>query len=401
MTTLLRGNRDLIKAMNRNLILNTLRRHDAALSRTQLTGLTGLSVGAVSQITGELLEQGWILESGESDYTGGRRQVLLRLNPEAAWAAGVKLMENRVVCAITDLESQVVYYTERETANNRDPRVVGSTLAQLVEESIDQAGIPRSKLLGAGIGLAGVIEPQTGLVHYSPFFDWHDISLVEMVSERLHLPVYIENDVNTLTITEQLFGGGRQLANFAVITIGRGIGMGVVMNHQLYQGAKGGVGELGHVTLDPDGPRCDCGKRGCLEALAADPAVVRAVEEAIHAGTPTSIRPPVTMTAVVAAARSGDALARQVLANSGALLGQGIAIVINLLAPSLIILSGEGVSAGDDRLQPMFAALRQHVFDGLLDSVQVIVEPTDDRAWARGAASLVISKVFESPLVEG
>jgi predicted NBD/HSP70 family sugar kinase len=138
-----------------------------------------------------------------------------------------------------------------------------------------------------------------------------------------------------------------------------------------------------------------------LEALAADPAVVRAVEEAIHAGTPTSIRPPVTMTAVVAAARSGDALARQVLANSGALLGQGIAIVINLLAPSLIILSGEGVSAGDDRLQPMFAALRQHVFDGLLDSVQVIVEPTDDRAWARGAASLVISKVFESPLVEG
>jgi predicted NBD/HSP70 family sugar kinase len=395
-TTSVRGNRDLIKAMNRSLILNTLRR-EGHLSRTHLTEISGLSVGAVSQITSELLDTHWILEVGEGDYTGGRRQVLLRLNPDAGFAIGLKLMEGRAVCAVTNLETDVLHYSEIETGDDHSASAVAGRLCHLIEAAIQEAGIQQHNIFGVGIGLAGVVHAQPGIVHYSPFFGWRDAPLGSLMREQLGLPVYVENDVNTLTITEQLFGEGRHASNFAVITIGRGIGMGMVIHHQLYQGPGGGVGEIGHITVEPDGPLCDCGKRGCLEAVASDPAVLRYIRAANGA---SKSELPATLADVIAAVEAGDVVAEQALARSGTYLGIGVATVINILCPPLIIISGEGVAAGDHRLKPMFEALRQHVFNGLLENVQVVIKAADDRAWARGAASIVVGKLFESPLVE-
>jgi len=386
-----RANRDLIKAMNRNLILNTVRRQ-GPLSRTQLTEISGLSVGAVSQITNDLIQDNWILDMGAGDYTGGRRQILLRLNPTAGYVLGLKLMEQRVVCAVTDLETTVLHYTETSLSSDHSPQHVSAALCRLVEHTIVEAGISRKKVLGVGVGLAGVVDCPTGVVYYSPFFQWKNVALAQLIADQLGLPVYLENDVNTLTITEQLYGPGHEVSNFVVVTIGRGIGMGMVLNHQLYQGEQGGVGELGHITLDPNGPRCDCGKRGCLEALAADASVLDYVAQ--KNGTPVASLP-----AVIQAAEQGDVLAREALARSGHYLGLGLATVINVLSPSLIILSGEGVSAGEFRLQPMREAMQKYTFNGLLDHVRLEVKPTDDRTWARGAAGLVVGKVFESPLL--
>jgi predicted NBD/HSP70 family sugar kinase len=165
----------------------------------------------------------------------------------------------------------------------------------------------------------------------------------------------------------------------------------MVLNHQLYQGEQGGVGELGHITLDPDGPPCACGKRGCLEALAADAAVLRAFQGADGAGE---------LADVIRAAEAGDTRAQEALARSGHYLGLGLAAIVNMLCPSLIIISGEGVSAGAYRLEPMLATMRAHTFHGLLQSVEVMVRPTDDQTWARGAAGLVVGKIFESPLAQ-
>ncbi len=394
MTIRLRGNRDLIKALNRNLILNIVR-SQGPLSRTQLTELSGLSVGAVSQITSDLLEENWIVEVGEGESTGGRRQIMLRLNPDAAYAVGLKLMEDRLVCAVTDLEVTERHYLE-QSFSGRTPEAIVSAIVNVVRQVIVEAGISSRQLLGVGIGLAGVVDSQAGVVHYSPFFHWHELPLAEMVSSRLKIPVHVDNDVNTLTITEQMFGAGHGIENFAVATIGRGIGVGLVLHNQLYQGGPGGAGELGHLALEVDGPPCDCGNRGCLEALAADPAVLRYVREHTPAGKPV----PQTLREVIAAADGGDAVALEALARSGRYFGWGLSMLVNLFCPSLIVLSGEGVVAGDYRLRAMYEALREHSFNGLLDNVAIIVKPTDDRAWARGAAGLVVGRFFESPLVK-
>ena len=394
-----RGNRDLMRAMNRNLLLNIIR-SQGPLSRTQLTELSGLSVGAVSQIVNDLIEQRWVTEAGESDSTGGRRQVLLRLNPTAGYVVGLKLMENRVVCAVTDLEATVLNYVDRPLLTIHDPEAMAETLSNTVVHALFEADITREKVRGVGVGLAGVINGAAGIVHYSPFFHWQDVPLADMLAETLSLPVYLENDVNTLTITEQLFGPGHDVANFAVLTIGRGIGLGMVINHQLYRGHKGGVGELGHITLVPDGPPCDCGKRGCLEALAADPAILRDVQHAVENGIDSTLGVDSTLDDVILAAEQGDPLARDLLLRSGHYLGMGLATVVNLFCPTLIIVSGEGVTAGVYRLDRMFDTLRTHTFNGLLDGVEILVKPANDQAWARGAAGLVVGKLFESPLIK-
>lgn len=387
-----RANRDLIKAMNQSLLLNIVRQHEP-LSRTQLTELSGLSTGAVSQITGELLDTFWLLEVGEGDYTGGRRQTLLRLNPAAGYAVGLKLMEKRVVCAVTDFAGHIVYYRDYSTGSADYPEANAEHMARVVEKTLAEAELPREKVFGVGIGLAGVIYPHTGIVHYSTFFGWRNLPLAEQVGQRLNLPVYVENDVNTLTLSEHLFGAGRHHNNFVVVTIGRGIGMGMVINGQLYQGSRGGAGELGHILLSLPLARAGGSDAGSLETLASDPAVVRAV----RTQNGTTIH---TLADVIALAEAGNIGAREALAQSGEYVGVGLATIINILCPPLLIISGEGVVAGDYRLRPMFDAMRKYTFNGLLEDVEVIVEPTDDKAWARGAASLVIGKVFESPLVE-
>jgi N-acetylglucosamine repressor len=382
MSTLVRGNRDLIKAMNRNLLLNIIRR-ERSVVRKRLTDISGLSVGAVSQIVSELLNQGWLLEQEDSEDTGGRPRTILRLNPTAGYALGIKLMENRVVAAITNFETDLLYYRDYSFDFDDDPVNLSKILASVVEIALAEARVDRSRLFGIGIGLAGVIYPQTGVVHHSPFFGWRDVPLAKLVGQHTLLPVYVENDVNTLTITEQLFGAGHDSSHFIVVTVGRGIGMGMVINGQLYQGAFGSAGEVGHnVMLRHNG------ETYTLEDIAADPAVVAAVP-----GTKT-------LADVIAAADAGSSQARQALANSGTAIGISLANIVNTLGPELVIISGEGIVAGDHRVGPMMEALRQHTFNGLLDQVNIVIEPTDDRAWARGAASVVINKVFESPTIE-
>jgi N-acetylglucosamine repressor len=381
MNHFVRGNQDLIKAMNRSLLLNIIRREER-ISRKQLTELSGLSVGAVSGIVSELLLNNWILEIGEGDYTGGRRQTLIKLNPKAGYAMGIKVMETRIIGAITNFSGEIVHYWDETTGFPKHPDEFAKHLASSIQTALKKARLETNRLFGIGVGLAGHIQSTNGIVHYSPFFGWRNVPLAQLIHQHLQLPVYIENDVNTLTITEQLFGAGRHHTNFLVVTIGRGIGLGLVINGQLYRGSRGGAGEFGH-TVIAQNPR----EFATLEDIAADPTMLAEAKTQ-------------SLQELVKAADAGDENARQILARSGEYVGAGLANLINILNPELLIVSGEGILAGDYRLQPMLESLKKHAFIGLVDEVQIIIEPTDDKAWARGAASLVISKVFESPMLE-
>ncbi len=383
----MRGNRNLIKAMNQSLLLNIIRR-EGVITRTQMTDISGLSVGAVSQIINALLDRGWILETGEGDYTGGRRQILIRLNPSFGYALGLKLMENRVVCSVTDFECQILDYQDYALDADQTPTAISAALVEIVELAISRIGLERSLCLGVGIGIAGIVHPHSGDVQYSPFFGWRNVPLADLIAEKLHLPVYVENDVNTLTLSEHLFGIGKHVDNFVVITVGRGVGMGMVINGQLYHGSRGGAGELGHIILDLPAARDHDTTQGSLEALASDPAVIENVRNTSTA----------SLLDVVKASERGDQTARDALARSGEYLGVGISTAINILSPELVIISGEGVAAGDYRLKSMLDAVVRYTFNGMIDDVEIVVQATEDRDWARGAASVVISKVFASPL---
>lgn len=394
-----KGNRDLIKEINRNLVLNLIKNR-GPISRTEIARLSGLSPATISGIAADFIASGLVDEMGEGESTGGRRPVLLRLNHQAGFVVGVKLMEDAITSAVTDLDANVLYHRVTTLEDARDVSAVLGAIVRAIEMTIEKSGVERAGVLGIGIGMAGVIRGKEGLCHYSPFFGWRDVKVAGPIEAHFGLPVCIDNDVNTLTIAEQWFGYGHGVDDFVVVTVGRGIGAGIVANGQLCRGALGGAGEFGHITLAAEGPLCDCGKRGCLEALASDPAVFRMVRERIAAGEEsvlTGIEVP-TLQDVIRAAEGGDQVARGVLASSGRWLGVGIANLVNILNPQLVIVAGEGVRAGEYRFQVMREAIGMHAFDGLAKELKIVIEPSGDETWARGAASLVLGEIFKHPL---
>jgi predicted NBD/HSP70 family sugar kinase len=271
-------------------------------------------------------------------------------------------------------------------------------LVEVVDLLVSKGGIEKDHLFGVGVGLAGIVNAKAGRLRYSPYFGWHDVPLVELLHSRLQVPVYIDNDVNTLTLNEQLFGAGQGIDNFLAVTIGRGVGLGIVVNDQLYRGGVGGGGEFGHTVVDPDGHLCDCGKRGCLETYVSDPALLRLAAEATSEGRLSQEVEDVDE--LIALAESGVPAAQAIFSYGGEILGYGIANLINIFNPKMVILSGEGVRAGDLLIEPMCTTIQQYVMPGLAEDTEIRIDLWEDDAWARGAASLVLQELFKSPIYE-
>jgi len=378
-------------------------------SRAGIAAETGLSPATVSNLTVELIEEGLVHEIGVIETSRGRPPVLLRINSEARYVVGVKVMPNSLVAVVTDLDANVVADRTLTGFGAMDdgigtahlsPAAVVDGLTEVIEEIVAHAEIRKTDLLGVGVGLAGIIDSGAGVCRYSPFFGWHDADLVSPLEERLGLEVHLANDVDSLTIAEQWFGHGRRSDHFVVVTVGRGIGAGFVLNGRFYGGHAGGVGELAHVTVAPGGPLCACGKRGCLEVMASDVALAAAARAAVEDGADTALSTAseVTLDTVVHAAEQGDHVARDLLAESGRWLGLGIGTLVNLLNPQLVIVAGEGVEAGEWRLEPMRRALDEACFESIGADMRLVVESAGDTAWARGAACVVLGEFFKSPL---
>ncbi|MGH2521374.1 MAG: ROK family transcriptional regulator [Anaerolineales bacterium] len=388
------GNRDLIRALNRSAVLNTIKT-DGPIARTEVARRTGLSAATVTGITAELIAAGLIFEKATGDSRGGRRPILLSLQPRGGFVVGLKLTETQVIGALMDLEATVLA-KRTDPLLGRSPEQAVETLAASVSNLIRKSRIRKQQLLGVGVGLAGIVDAERGLLRQSPYFGWRDVPLRDMLQACVRVPAYIDNDVNTLTLAERWFGAGQGVDDFLTITVGRGVGLGIVANGQFYRGAHGGAGEFGHTVVDPDGPPCDCGKRGCLEAFVGDPGLLRMASEAVAQGD--GGRPVETVSDLLAQAQAGNPAAQKVFARAGELLGRGIANLINVLDPQLIIISGEGVRAGDWLFNPMRESIARHVMPGLAHDTQMRIDPWGDDAWARGAGTLVLRELFESPM---
>jgi glucokinase-like ROK family protein len=388
------GNRDLIRAINRSHVLNAIKTY-GPIGRAEIARRTSLSPATVTSISAKLISQDLVLEKSAGDSSGGRPPILLIINPQGGYVVGIKLTETQAVCALTDLEASVIAKSSMSLSGH-DPAQVVDDLARMVVTFIRQQRISKKQLLGVGVGLAGIVDAENGILRQSPIYGWGNVPLRDMLQGKLSVPVYIENDVNTLTLTERWFGHGQGIDNFLTVTVGRGVGLGIVVNGEFYRGQNGGAGELGHTTIDPDGPLCACGKHGCLETYVGDPGLIRAAQESAARGElSTSVH---DIDELLELAQSGDPAVLQIFSRAGRLLGLGIANLVNLFNPKKIIISGEGTRAGEFLFGPMKESVQQNTMPGLFDPATVQIAPWGDDAWARGAAGLVLRELFESPI---
>lgn len=387
--------RKLMREMNQKTLLNLIRVH-APVSRMYLKELSGLSMATILGITAHLIEEQLVIESGVAASTGGRRAGLLEIFPTGRYAIGINLDEYTISGVLLNLNGDVVCSDKwfAQLRNNGEQAV--EIISDGVKAFIARSGIPQEKILGLGCSTSGYVDKQAGVSVDSWTLNWHDVELAAPLAQRLRMPVFVDNDVNCLASYERLFGQGKAFHDFLVVNRGHGVGAAFVIHDDIYRGAHNGGGEIGHVTMVPNGQLCQCGKRGCLEAYTANYGILATYRELQQAQADATDMPH-SVQELFARTLQGDDLAQQTCAHAGMMLGLGLATLVNLMNPECIILYTGGYE-GETLLEAMRASLKLHTFSRLDEGLPIFIEhDINVPNWALGAGSLVLRNIFAEP----
>ncbi len=314
-----------------------------------------------------------------------------------AIAVGVDLGGTKIHTVVAKEDGAVLGEDRRPTEATQGPDAVVARIAASVRAACELAGVSVESVAGVGISSPGPCDPKRGVVTNAPNLPgFHDVHLTRLVSEALSLPVLLENDANAACYGEFRFGAGRGLRHIVYVTLGTGIGGGIIIDGKIYEGASGAAGEVGHIIIDPDGPPCNCGARGCVEALASGPAIAREAKRAIAegrspimAGLAGDSRP--TAELVLRAAQQGDGVAREIIQRAGYCLGIGLIGVLNCLNPEALILGGGLIGLGDLYLEPAITTAKSGAFEQIMSDVTITIASLGERSGALGAAALVMA----------
>lgn len=357
-------------------------------SRADLARALNVSPALITQLTRDLLADG-LIEELEEASSGGRPARMLGLVSRDIAAIGVKVAPDHVALVEVAIDG-TVRRSETSSFDAVSP-LAASSLIGLVQDFIADS---ESAILGVGVGLPGTVAQQGIGVVDSTQLRWNQVPLGEQLRRALELPVVVENNVNALSIAEQLFGQGRDFDNILVVTVGNGVGAGLIADGAIVRGRAGGAGDLGHVPVREDGPLCQCGNRGCLEAIIGQSALVNDARSIHLLGADEGIDD------LRALADAGNDDAREIFGHAGHQLGRAIAGAVNLLDPEIVVLSGEGVEAWAHWSPAFDRALRNALVPGKRGT-PVAVERWQDDRWAQGAAALVLATPFDAQGVAG
>jgi predicted NBD/HSP70 family sugar kinase len=348
------------------------------LSRTEIARRLDLSPGSLTRLSTPLIEAGLLVEVEErADGRAGRPSRPLDVVPDSRHFIGMKLTGTGVLGVTTDLRANVLS-TASATLGSREPAAVVAVVARLVRELAESV----TSVTAVGVGIGGLVADHT-VVKSAPFLEWADVPLAAMLETETGIPTVIENDVVAFTEAEHWFGAGRGFDRFAVLTLGAGIGYGLVINDNLIVDSDSGIGLVGHWPIDPFGPVCPAGHRGCARTMLTQAAITLAVS--------TALERDIDYEEALDLAVAGEPAAQRVVNDAAHGLGRMLAAVANLTSPERIIMGGEGVrlvEVAGDAIQNGIAADR----DPRARALNLVTTPGDDTEWCRGAAVIAIQR---------
>lgn len=393
----------LIRKLNTAILLDALRRY-APLSRAELAARSGLNRSTVSSIINNLIEEGFVQETDLQNAKVGRPGMLLVLNPKGGFVVGVELGVDYITVALTDFVAQVLWRECAPSDPQDDQIAILDRTLNMTQQALDFGQSLGMQPLGIGVGVPGLVDSSQGKLVFAPNLKWHNVPLRLIWSQRFHLPVFVENDANAAALGEYYFGAARGARNFIYLNAGIGMGGGILIDGKLFRGASGYAAEIGHMAIGPDGDLCGCGRRGCWETLVGPRAVLQRVRQELAEGLGSSMTAMVngrldeiTFQIVINAARGGDVAALDALQGVGHNLGIGVANLVNIFNPELIVLGGE-LNLASQFLLPI---IRQSVLDTALhplrEQVQIVSSAHGGDACVLGAVALVLEDILGEP----
>ncbi|WP_380056830.1 ROK family protein [Falsihalocynthiibacter sp. SS001] len=373
-------------------------RKAAEIARIDIAKKTGFSPATVTSITSELLAAGLIEEvtadEASRDSKRGRPRVALKIRGKAHWVAGIKVSNRTATVALMDFVGDT--FAEYETPlphSQLSGEAMVSFICDTLKMAAERAGIAVEDLSGLGVGVAGIIDAPRGFVYWSPSMTERNVNLRNLIEAQIPLPVFIDNDANLVAKAEQLFGLGKSYRDFIVVTIEHGVGMGIVIDGQIYRGTRGCGAEFGHTKVHLNGALCRCGQRGCLEAYVADYAVLREANIVGFATGNDSFDDKLDK--LFRDAKAGEPTARSIFQRAGTMFAMGLANIVNIFDPELIILSGERMQFDYLYADEVLEVMKNSVVQVDAPLPQVKIHKWGDLMWAKGAAAFAMEGVTE------
>lgn len=339
-------NQQVVKKNNKALVLQLIMEKEP-ISRADIAQVSGLNKATVSSLVNELLAEDLIYESGPGESSGGRRPVILHFNKIAGYSIGIDIGVNYVLCVLTDLKGNIVI-EKNQTVHKTPYAATIEIVKEMIQSLIAEMPSSRYGIVGIGVGVPGIVNKE-GSVLLAPNLGWKNTQIKKDLEDLFHVPVIIENEANAGAFGEQQFGIGQDYQNIIYISAGIGIGVGIILNKELYQGKNGFSGEMGHMIIDINGKPCNCGSRGCWEAYASEQALL---EKAGENGN--------SLESLIQLANSEDKNAQNLFTEIGAYLGYGINNIINTFNPDQVIIGNRLSMAKEWIEQPILSTIENH-----------------------------------------
>lgn len=382
-----------VKYINKHAALDLIRFTPGGISRVELAEQMNLTRAAVTTIVNDLIEAGIIQEAESRAGGSGRPPIILEINPRRGLVAGVDIGASHVSIILSNFSAGVLDEQESVLDIALGPEPCLKLANEMLEHMLSQKGFARRDLLAIGMGVPGPIMVETGTVIAPPIMPgWDGFPIRDSMEEYWGCPVSLNNDAELGAVGEWAYGAGRGEQNVVFVKVGSGVGAGLLLDGKIYHGATGAAGEIGHLTIDENGPLCACGNYGCLEALAGGRAIARQAQEAVRAGKRTQLsdlKPVEQLTAmdVSTAARRGDLISQQILARAGSYLGIAIAGLVNLFNPSMVVVGGGVGQIGDLFLEPVRQAVRQRSLPAAARAARITTALLGRRSAGMGAVA--------------
>ena len=380
----------------KNLIIKHLY-FDKGQSCAELSEVLDKSLPSTSKAINELIEEGLVIEDGYARSSGGRRPIVYSIKADAMYMLTVAMDQFSTRIQLIDLLNNPVADMIIFELRLRDNPNALSHLILQINDYIDNTGFTKDKFAGIGIGMPGFINVNDG-INYT-YLDADGQSLTQLITLETGIPTYIDNDSSLIALAEQRFGIAKNQKDVMVINLGWGIGLGMIVNDEIYRGHNGFAGEFSHIPLSEDNALCTCGKRGCLEAEASMLVVVQKAVRGIIEGRVSSLKyieeehPKLVGDAIMEAANNGDQFAIELLSDAGYKIGKGLAILIHIMNPSSIVLSGRGAVVGKILLAPIQQALNKYCIPRLAANTEILISELGFDAELIGAAILVMENL--------